>query len=147
MKKKVVLVGLVIILLGVVMAFIGFSEVTPYVMVYSGNLPPGQSVVKELRPGLDSVALTFNSSYPLRVVVDGGTLLKQESLSGSISLVLNGSSPILSIENNGTSVVKFTVASTSITSMTEFGGVLFIVGALVSFIGLAILIYGLIRRS
>ena len=34
MKKKVVLVGLVIILLGVVMAFIGFSEVTPYVMVY-----------------------------------------------------------------------------------------------------------------
>ena len=48
MKKKVVLVGLVIILLGVVMAFIGFSEVTPYVMVYSGNLPPGQSVVKEL---------------------------------------------------------------------------------------------------
>ncbi|MEM1620963.1 MAG: hypothetical protein QXJ30_03515 [Metallosphaera sp.] len=91
------------------------------------------------------MSIGYNTSLPPKVKITGNVITTSSSKNVE-ALLINGTSPSVYVEDNSTTPMQVTLVMTQLNSSIEAGGLAFILGVVVFFVGLGILIYGLIRR-
>ncbi|MCH1771125.1 MULTISPECIES: hypothetical protein [Metallosphaera] len=145
MRRNVVIVGVIILLIGLGIAVGGFYLAKSGILITQVSLSPGQGKTFSLKSGVNSVSIGYNTSLPPKVKITGNVITTSSSKNVE-ALLINGTSPSVYVEDNSTTPMQVTLVMTQLNSSIEAGGLAFILGVVVFFVGLGILIYGLIRR-
>ncbi|ABP94542.1 MULTISPECIES: hypothetical protein [Metallosphaera] len=145
MRRNVVIVGGIILLIGLAIAIGGFFLAKSGIQITQVSLSPSQGKTFPLKSGVNSVSIGYNTSLPPKVEITGNVITTSSSKNVE-ALLINGTSPSVYVEDNSTTPMQVTLVMTQLNSSIEAGGLAFILGVVVFFVGLGILIYGLIRR-
>ncbi|MEM3947301.1 MAG: hypothetical protein QXL04_05175 [Metallosphaera sp.] len=145
MRKNIVVIGLIVLVVGLVLGVSGFLIAKGSIDIISFNLSPGQEKTIELRSGENTVDVGYNSSLPPKILIEG-TVSNITYLSNGQAFILSGTSPSVNVENNLTEPISVTIVSTEISRSLVLASLAFLIGLIVFFVGIGIIIYGLVRR-
>ncbi|BCS92429.1 hypothetical protein [Metallosphaera javensis (ex Sakai et al. 2022)] len=145
MRRNVVIIGGIILLIGLVIAVGGFFLAKSGIQITQVSLSPGQGKTFPLKSGINSVSIGYNTSLPPKIEVTGNIITTSSSKNVE-ALLINGTSPSVYVEDNSTGPMGITLVTTQLNSSIEAGGLAFIIGLIVFFVGLGVLIYGIVRR-
>ncbi|QKR00170.1 hypothetical protein GWK48_07100 [Metallosphaera tengchongensis] len=146
MNRRVLIIGVIVLVLGLIVAVAGFFVAKSGLAISTQILSPQGEKQFPLKPGINVLSIAYNSSTPPKVTVTGAKVVQESSSKGSMALVVNGTSPSVTVINNSTYPESIAVGTVSGTGTVAFGGLAFLLGIILFFVGLGIAIYGLVRK-